>query len=41
VGRNQGPCLTLSLSPTLIAMLGDPLLQTRYLAYLARRTRLA
>jgi 1,4-alpha-glucan branching enzyme len=35
-----GRLLTLSLSPTLIAMLGDPLLQTRYLNYLGRRTRL-
>jgi 1,4-alpha-glucan branching enzyme len=35
-----GPRLTLSLSPTLLAMLGDPLLQGRYLDYLRRRTRL-
>jgi 1,4-alpha-glucan branching enzyme len=35
-----GPILTLSLSPTLIAMLGDPLLQARFRDYLTRRTRL-
>ena len=35
-----GPWLTLSLSPTLVAMLGDPLLQGRYRDYLGRRTRL-
>jgi 1,4-alpha-glucan branching enzyme len=39
-GRHPGPCLTLSLSPTLVAMLGDPLLQARFLDYLGRRTRL-
>lgn len=39
-GRGKGPRLTLSLSPTLVAMLGDPLIQTRYLDYLDRRTRL-
>lgn len=38
--RRQGPRLTLSLSPTLVSMLGDPLLQTRCLDYLERRTRL-
>jgi 1,4-alpha-glucan branching enzyme len=38
--RCGGPLLTLSFSPTLIAMLGDPLLQMRYLDYLGRRTRL-
>ncbi len=37
---DPGPWLTLSLSPTLVAMLGDPLLQARYLDYLDRRTRL-
>ncbi len=36
----NGPCLTLSLSPTLVAMLGDPLLKARYLDYLKRRARL-
>jgi 1,4-alpha-glucan branching enzyme len=36
------PCrLTLSLSPTLLAMLGDPLLQRRYRAHLAALIRLA
>jgi 1,4-alpha-glucan branching enzyme len=34
-------CLTLSLSPTLIAMLRDPFLQARYLAHLDRLQRLA
>jgi 1,4-alpha-glucan branching enzyme len=38
--RGLGPYLTLSLSPTLVAMLGDPLLQARYLDYLERRIRL-
>jgi len=33
--------LTLSLSPTLIAMLGDELLQSRYRHYLAKRIELA
>ena len=39
-GLDPEPCLTLSLSPTLIAMLGDPLLQARYRDYLDRRARL-
>jgi 1,4-alpha-glucan branching enzyme len=39
-GLDREPTLTLSLSPTLVAMLGDPLLQARYRDYLDRRTRL-
>jgi 1,4-alpha-glucan branching enzyme len=34
-------CLTLSLSPTLLSMFLDPLLQTRYLNHLARMEELA
>ena len=42
VGRawTQSRVWTLSLSPTLVAMLGDPLLQARYRDYLGRRARL-
>jgi len=40
-GRPGGARLTLSISPTLVAMLADPLLQGRCLDYLQRRTRLA
>jgi 1,4-alpha-glucan branching enzyme len=39
-GLDPESCLTLSLSPTLVAMLGDPLLQARYRDYLGRRARL-
>ena len=34
-------CLTLSLSPTLMTMLRDPLLQARYLAHMGKLRRLA
>lgn len=39
-GRGSPFRLTLSLSPTLLAMLGDPLLRSRYRDYLGRRIRL-
>ena len=39
-GLRPGAGSTLSLSPTLVAMLGDPLLQARYRDYLGRRARL-
>lgn len=40
--RDRVPgCLTLSVSPTLAAMLGDPLLQTRFRRYLHRLHELA
>jgi len=38
--RPSGPYLTLSLSPTLVAMLDDTLLRGRFVDYLGRRVRL-